>query len=79
MATKIAIANMKGGIGKTTTALCICDNLQSKGLKVLLIDTDPQSSATSVYKAKVEDTETLADLMYDNIDAAKCIDRKSVV
>lgn len=75
MATKIAIANMKGGIGKTTTALCICDNLQNKGLKVLLIDTDPQSSATSVYKAKVEDTETLADLMYDNIDAAKCIQK----
>lgn len=73
MAVKIAIANMKGGIGKTTTALCMADELQKKHKKTLLIDMDPQGSATSVYGAKIEDQLTMADLMYDNAEAKECI------
>lgn len=76
MAIKIAIANLKGGIGKTTTALCLSDLLSKRGKKVLLIDTDPQRSATGVYGASTDGVATLADIMYDEsgtIDASECI------
>lgn len=59
----IAIANHKGGVGKSTTAANLGASLASQGVETLLVDTDPQASLTQALGIDLEDHFNLAEVM----------------
>ena len=58
-----AIANQKGGIGKTTTAVALASILNAREHKTLFIDADPQCNSTDTYRAESENVATLFDVI----------------
>lgn len=74
MGKTIAIANQKGGVGKTTTSINLSASLSSKGKKVLVIDADPQGNTTSGFGIEKNDLEnTIYELMLSECSIKECI------
>ena len=69
----IAITNQKGGVGKTTTAMNLSACLAARGVRVLLIDLDPQANATSGLGLAQEDRGSLYPALVENEDPRHAI------
>ncbi|SDB34935.1 ParA family protein [Eubacterium oxidoreducens] len=74
MGKVIAIANQKGGVGKTTTAINLSASLAEKGKKILTIDLDPQGNTTSgLGVEKSEQDNTIYELLLGECTVKECM------
>lgn len=74
MGRTIAIANQKGGVGKTTTAINLSASLAAKGKKVLVIDMDPQGNTTSGFGIDKNELEnTVYEMILGECSIQECL------
>lgn len=74
MSKVIALANQKGGVGKTTTAINLSSCISVAEKKTLLIDLDPQANSTSGLGIDIsEDQNSIYEILINDVKASECI------
>ena len=75
MAKIVAVANQKGGVGKTTTAVNLACCVQAQGARVLLVDCDPQGNASSGVGVEAKEGRALYDVLTGTQPASGAVAR----